>query len=600
MKKLEGKSQDVLVENVSKIKELFPEVFEEGKINFDYLKKVLGDFIDSENEKYSFSWNGKSDAIKTALRQTSSTLRPDKESSKNWDNTENLFIEGDNLEVLKVLQDTYRNKIKMIYIDPPYNTGKDFVYNDNFDDTTLSYKEKTSQAMVSNADTSGRYHTNWLNMMYPRLRLARNLLTENGVIFISIDDNECSNLKKICDEIFGEENFINTIIWQRASGGGNAKGIVTGHDYILVYQKDIKNIIDYKGDPIDKSRFSKDKIVKINGEECFVNDDVIRKVFGKYAEGIERRCYYEELSEYKNEKQIKEIEDKIKSKEYFLIKQSNGKHFIAEYIKSGTRKKMYSIIQGILNNQGPEDLINIGMNPLFFDYPKPVNLIKKIISTISEKDGFYLDFFAGSASTAHAIMELNAEEGGNKKFIMVQLPEEIDKESKAFKAGYKYISEISMERIRLAGEKIKKENKDKEGIEKLDIGFKSFKLDSTNIVLWDEKTKDLQGSLLEQINSIKPDRKIDDVLYEILLKYGIDLSTPITEEKINNKKVYSIAGGFLLICLEKDIDLETISKIAEKKPQRVVFYDHGFKDDMVKINAEQTLKKAGIEDIRII
>lgn len=607
---------DLTEGNIEKIKELFPNVVTEKEgddgaiekaVDFELLRQMLSkELVEDDNERYRLDWPGKKASLLKANTPITSTLRPDRESSVNFDTTENVFIEGDNFEVLKVLQESYLGKIKMIYIDPPYNTGKDFVYRDNRTVSKEDYEEELGVEdeeggkLFRNTDTNGRFHSDWLSMMYERLVVARDLLKDDGVIFVSIDDNEVTNLKKICDEIFGEENFINTIIWQRASGGGNAKGIVTGHDYILVYQKDIKYIIDYKGDPIDKSRFSKDKIVKIDGEECFINDDVIRKVFGKYDEGVERRCYYEELSEYKNVKQIKEIEDKIKSKEYFLIKQSNGKHFIAEYIKSGTRKKMYSIIQGILNNQGPEDLINIGMNPLFFDYPKPVNLIKKIVSTVSEKDGFYLDFFAGSATTAHAILDLNAEDDGNRRFIMIQLQEETDKDSEAYKAGYKYISDIAMERIRLAAKKILKENKDKlkERETPFDIGFRVYKTDTTNMkdVYYHPSAVD-QKDLFNQVSNIKEDRNPEDLLTQVILDLGLTLDLPIEKKKIKGNDVYFVSNNALIACFDDKIDFSIIDEIAKSEPLKVVFKDASFKEEQDRTNVETKFKRLSPDTI---
>lgn len=607
MKKLEGKSQDILEDNISKIKELFPEVFEEGKIDFEQLKKILGNFVDSENEKYSFTWNGKSEAIKTALRPTSATLRPDKESSKNWDKTENIFIEGDNLEVLKVLQDTYRNKIKMIYIDPPYNTGHDFVYNDDFKESEVDYRERTNQAMVSNPQTNGRYHTDWLNMMYPRLRLARNLLKDDGVIFISINDNEIVNLKKVCDEIFGEDN-VEIMIWKKVENDSGKLKITyrfrTEHEYILVgyknkektffkkflAERNYKNI--YNNPDNDPRGEYKQGIISTTEEKSTVNGKNYYKVITPSGKEFIRqwRCDSEEFQKLRDDNRI------------YFGKKGDSVPSLKVFINEMGENTPVSILEGY----GTAKTAGLDLIELFksenkvFDYPKPVSLIKHLIQISSELDSLVLDFFAGSGTTAQALLDLNADDEGNRKFIMVQLPEETDKDSEAHKAGYKYISDISMERIRRAGEKIIEENKDKEGIDKLDIGFKAFKLDSTNITLWDENSRDLEGTILGQIESVKPDRSSDDVLYEVLLKYGIDLSTPITEERINGKKVYSIAGGYLLACLDKEVDLETISKIAEKKPQRVVFYDHGFKTDMVKLNAEQTLKKAGIEDIRII
>lgn len=640
MNKLNGQSKDILEENVSKIKELFPEAFEEGKINFDSLKKLLGNFIDADNEKYSFAWNGKNKAIKTALTPTSATLRPDRESSKSWDSTENIFIEGDNLEVLKVLQDTYRNKVKMIYIDPPYNTGHDFVYSDNFNDTVADYKERTNQAMVSNADTNGRYHTNWLNMMYPRLRLARNLLTDDGVIFISIDDNEIANLRKLCDEILGEENFIGILVWEKKKKGAFLSGNLTNiKEYIIIYSKNNKSFAGLIGEtarqeetyPVIKttntrgtrkikkgilSKFSEEnhlvskgsRISAGNMEMILLDDMVIENNELKFDVRVDSNWIYSQklLDEYADSKELYITQDlyfrrivtdpREKKLKDILFRVGENDISGADFVLN---ENLFSDGWGT-NEDGNNELHQLMGVQNLFDFPKPSKLLSKLFFSLNDKETTVLDFFSGSGTTAHSIINLNAQDGGSRKWICVQIPERADEKSEAYKAGYKYISDISKERIRRAGEKIKSDNKDKEGIDKLDVGFKAFTLDSTNLTLWDEKTQDLQTSLLEQINSTKNGRTQEDVLYEVLLKYGVDLATPITEESINSKKIYSIAGGYLLVCLDKDIDLKTVTEIAKKKPERVVFYDHGFKDDMVKINAEQTLKKAGIEDIRVI
>jgi adenine-specific DNA-methyltransferase len=600
--KVDLNSKDIKSENINRLKELFPEIVTEGKIDFDKLKLTLGEEIDLEKEKYGMMWAGKARCFQIIQDRTTGTLKPVREESVDFDTTKNLFIEGDNLEVLKILQKSYFEKIKMIYIDPPYNTGKDFVYKDKFGQQLEEYLKLTNQVdsegkkLSTNTDSDGRYHSNWMNMMYPRLYLARNLLKEDGVIFISIDDNEVDNLKKICNEIFGEENFVNTIIWQRASGGGNAKGIVTGHDFVLVYQKNIVKLIDYKGDEIAENRFSKDKIVKKGEQTFYINDDVIRKKFGKYDEGIERRCYYEELSEYKNATQIDEIEAKLKSGEYFLLKQNNNKHFIATLIEKGTRRKLYSIIQGVLNNQGFGDFKRINFNPLFFDYPKPVNFMKKLISAMPEKKGIILDFFAGSATTAHAVLDLNKEDKGNRKFICVQLPEATKEDSEAFKAGHKNICEIGKERIRRVITKIKEEQKQQKLSEdnKLDLGFKVFKLDRSNFKTWNGFTKDIQTTLTDNIEQIKQSTDKEAILYELLLKEGFSLTEDITKLQVSDKQVYSINidESKLLICLEDKLTLDLFKELKKLNPTTVIVLDKGFNEnDQLKTNAVELLTK---------
>ncbi|NCS98862.1 site-specific DNA-methyltransferase [Candidatus Parcubacteria bacterium] len=631
MKKLDGKSKDILDDNVSKIREMFPEVFEEGKIDFEYLRKILGDAVDSNNEKYSFTWNGKSDAIKTALKPTTATLRPDKESSKNWDTTENLFIEGDNLEVLKVLQDSYRNKVKMIYIDPPYNTGHDFVYNDKFNDTVEDYKERTEQAMMSNADSSGRYHTNWLNMMYPRLRLARNLLKDDGAIFISIDDNEVANLRKICDEIFGENNFVNAIAVKMSE----TSGVKMSHsdnrlpkikEYVLIYSKNYKKI-NFNSVKLHKSDEPKkiEKYLKYYSKIIEnLNDDPSKWSIIDIKKYIEKNSIEikddSELNEFKF-KNANRIVYRTNNKAFEGLKFDNpinkvisstgieyiwweGKQmlFLSDYLEEGLCD-LWTHISTININKESHGI------PTYINGQKPRELIELCASLVLDQDDLALDFFAGSGTTADAILKFNTDNDRKNKFIMVQIPEKIEttsgmnsKTKNTTKQLMSFLDEINRPHFltEIGKERIKRSNnKFKQPFEEC-RGFKVFKLDSTNLTQWDSQTEDLGKTLEESINSAKSDRTQEDVLYEVLLKYGINLTTPILEEEINDKKIFSIAGGFLLVCLEKDVDLDTISKIAEKKPERVVFYDHGFKDDMTKLNAEQTLKKAGVEDIRII
>ena len=641
MEKMDGKTMDIAAENVGKLKELFPEAFtEEGttdehgctqinkRIDFDVLKELLGEYVSDKDERYSFTWNGKSKARMIAQTPSTGTLRPCKEESVDWDTTQNIFIEGDNLEVLKLLQKSYHKKVKMIYIDPPYNTGKDFVYKDNFKDNIKNYKEITGQVdgegrnLSNNPETSGRYHTDWLNMMYPRLKLARSLLKDDGVIFISIDDNEVSNLRKMCDEIFGEENCFADMIVIRAEGGGLAKRVVKGHDNLLVYAKDVN-----KCNGIFKPKDIRGKIVEVEGQEFWIEEDWLRREFGKYG-----TCLYEEIEEIKGIEKKKEIDKGIEDGIYRLIPKENG-HIVGRLRaldEDGT--KFYSILKH-LNKKGIESLEALGMNT-YFDFPKPLSLLQELVlgTTLFTKSNaeIVLDFFSGSATTAHAVMQQNVKDGGNRKFIMIQLPETTDKKSEAFKAGYKTIADISKERIRRAAAKIKKENQpqintDKHGSEsdlfgqsgeknnlrqsaksadKLDLGFKVFKLDSTNIKPWEADFDMDEEFLNKMIGNIKEDRREEDVLYEILLKYGLDLTLPITEHAIAGQKVFDIGMGALIICLADAISLEVVEGIAMLKDElnpeiiRVVFKDSGFKDDVVKTNAVQILKTAGIVDVR--
>lgn len=618
--KLESKTADLIAENITKLRELFPEAFSEGKIDFEALKLVLGDEVETEDERYSFTWHGKTDAIKLALKQSTGTLKPCKEESKDWDTTKNIFIEGDNLEVLRILQASYRNKIKMIYIDPPYNTGNDFIYEDDFKDPIKNYKEKIGEVGKANPETAGRYHTNWLNMMYPRLRLARNLLKEDGVIFISIDDNEVHNLRKICDEIFGEENFVASIIWQKKfSRANDATYFSTMHDYILCIAK--KNILSDHGgwrinllprtiddangyanpDEDDRGPWTSVVLSAKSGSENLKYE--IETPSGRVCRPPDGR--YWSVNKQK-------FDELVRDRRIWFGVNGDGipriKTFFSE-VQDGLRpNSLWLHSEAGHNQEGKQEVKKLFEDKGFFDGPKPVRLLEMILKlALSDGDDIVLDFFAGSGTTAHAVMALNAEDGGNRRCISVQIPEMVDEKSEAYKAGYKTIADISKERIRRAGEKIKAEKQTDQGDlfnqdsgTELDIGFKVFKLEETNFTQWDDKMTDAKSALLKSVQALKPDCTQEDALYEILLKYGVDLSLAIQELTIKGKKVYSLADNYLLICLEKELDLETIEEIAKLNPERVVFYDNGFKDDVVKLNAGETLKKFGVKDIRVI
>ena len=629
---LTGKTPDIAEENIKKLKQIFPEVVTEGKIDFDKLRQLLGEYVDDSNERYNFTWNGKGRALRLSQTPSLGTLRPCKEESKNWDTTQNLYIEGDNLEVLKLLQKSYYGKIKMIYIDPPYNTGKDFVYKDDFHDSIENYKRITGQVdgngkpISTNAETSGRYHTDWLNMMYPRLRLARNLLTDDGAIFISIDDNEIHNLRKICDEVFGEGNFIAQFVWIKKKKGSHlSKTTRSMTEYVLCYSKIVENIELYgedaysdKQQPLAKRTNSiKQLIFPKNVVKTTLNDGVYKA--NKYGEGTSALTFKKDIIVSNGI-----VKSEIVVEGPFVWTQTK----LDEELKSGTianlsRKFGFNVLRANQSEKikRPSTLIdnkiNVGTNEdaykeaieLFgqegiMSYPKPISLIKFLVKTITyfDKDAIVLDFFSGSATTAHAVMQLNAEDGGNRKFIMVQLPEPTDEKSEAYKAGYKNICEIGKERIRRAGEKIKEENKDKENIENLDVGFKVLKLDTSNIRKWQPDYDSLEQSLLEYIDNFVEGRTELDVVYEIMLKYGLDLTYPVDEFTIEQKKVYSIGFGMLMICLDNEITTEVakgiIAKIKELSPEssRVVFKDNGFKTDSNKTNIKEILKSGGIEE----
>jgi adenine-specific DNA-methyltransferase len=612
---------DIVADNISKLKELFPEAFTEGKVDFDALKEVLGNYIDGREERYSFTWNGKSKARMLAQTPSTGTLRPCKEESVDWDTTQNLFIEGDNLEVLKLLQKSYHKKVKMIYIDPPYNTGKDFVYKDNFKDNIRKYKEITGQLdgdgrnLSSNPETSGRYHTDWLNMMYPRLKLARNLLKDDGIIFISIDDNEVCNLRKICDEIFGEENFIDPVVWKKRYGGGaKEKYLVALHEYALMYAKS-KDSLDNLYIPlpeasIDRYYKNKDQYYEERGgyrthplEAMKSFDDRDNLNFPIPAPNGEMVWPKRQWRWSKDR-----VDLALENNEIEFSQDKDGSWTLSskQYLRDESgeirKTKPFSIIDDVYTQHGTNQFVELFGNAKIFDFPKPSKFLFKLIEIgfNSTEDNIILDFFAGSASTAQALMEYNSSYKTTNRYVLVQLPELCEEGSYAHKSGYKNIAEISKERIRRAAAKIKEENPNYQG----DLGFKVFKLDSTNIKPWELDFDLTEQDLEDQISNIKHGREDVDVLYEVLLKYGLDLTLPITEHSVAGHKVFDIGLGALMICLSDDITLDVVEGIAklkdELKPEimRVVFKDAGFADDVVKTNAVQILKQAGIEDVR--
>ena len=596
--KLNGESKDMVQDNVSKLKEIFPEIVTEDKIDFDKLKLILGNNIDENPEKYNFTWPGKTQAIRESQKQSNGTLRPCKEESKNWDSTENLYIEGDNLEVLKLLQKSYYGKIKCIYIDPPYNTGNDFIYSDNYKDNLENYLKLTGQIveegeresigikLSTNPETAGRYHSNWLNMMYPRLKLARNLLKDDGFIFISIDDNEQENLKKVCEEIFGEENFIASLIRQTRKGGGSmSKYISSDHDYILVFCKNISKLNRFYI-PYDKNYIKRYKEEDSKGK--FFWDTFARNRQGSSNSYVITAPDGEKLINswiYKEDKFKKLLdEDEIRFK-----KLNNGWSVQVKQRINNQGQIMRSLINDFTNEYGTK-VINELLGKEIFSYVKPVELIKHLIFTIEENDEIILDFFSGSATTAHSVIEFNNDNKTNHRFIMVQIPEETDEKSKAFNAGYKNICEIGKERIRRTGDNIVEES----GNQDLDIGFKVFKLDSSNLEKWDPDYNNIQSSLT--IDNIKKDRTNEDLVYEIMLKYGIDLTYPIQQE--NN--IYSIGFGALVICLDnnitKDITNDILKFTNDSSTSRVVFKDSGFKSDANKTNIKEILRNKNINE----
>ena len=607
MEKISDCSLNLEKKNVEKLKNLFPEAVQEGVVNYDILKSLLGsELFGGGQEHYQFTWNGKYQSIKNAQTPSSATLIPCKNKSKNWDDTENLYIEGDNLEVLKQLQKTYYGKIKMIYIDPPYNTGNDFVYNDSFSNSIENYKTQTNQVSSSNPESNGRFHTDWLNMMYPRLLLAKNLLSDDGVIFISIDDHEIVNLENICNEIFGESNRIATICHKSRASISNDKIVSSNHNFIAFYAKNIT--------VIEKNR----KLIGVDPVlDNFNYDDNDGK--GEYrlvpvdGPGGEKKGnpFYEFLGIANYWRFSKETMTE-KYKNGYVVKRGNSLY--QKYYKSDAMKTRRTVTTwwddaGLTSTATTK--LKALMNGPSFDTPKPIELIVRMLKMITydDKESFILDFFSGSATTAHAVMKLNAEDGGNRKFIMIQLPELCNEKSEAYKAGYKNICDIGEERIRRAGEQIKSEWEKENPSDGLfgseeqfttDIGFKVFKLDSTNVNEWDPNMKLDEKELAMRLGEVfKEDRSKEDILYEIMLKYGV-FDKQVEEININGKTMYRVGKRYMIVCLEDSITSEDVKAIGELSPKTVIFNEAGFRDDNEKINATYNLKQCGVEDIKCI
>ena len=610
--KLDGMSMNIEQTEMEKLKAVFPQCFAEGKLDIDKLLSLCGEYIDNDFEKYKFEWKGKIEALKLAQKRSTGTLRPCKAESVNFDETKNLYIEGDNLEVLKLLQTAYYNKIKMIYIDPPYNTGSDFVYEDDFADPMARYKEVTQQTTKSNAETMGRYHTNWLNMMYPRLRLAHNLLTQDGVIFISIDDNEVINLRKLCDEIFGEENFVGNVIWERAFAPKNdAKYFSASHDYILVYAK---NITDFKIGKLPRTeeanaRYSNpdnDPRGPWTADNLTVktysanNDYPITTPGGRVVNPSHGSCW-----RVSKERFQELVED---NRVYFGDEGNNVprlKRFLSE-IQSGMTPTTLWKFQDVGHNQeGRQELKKVFDGKGYFDGPKPTRLMNRVLQIANVKDDdIVLDFFSGSATIAHAVMLYNKENKHNLKYLCVQLPEKCDEKSEAYKDGYKTICDIGKDRIRRAGSKILEESKQVElgeEAQELDVGFKVFKLDTSNLKTWDgTPIQDTQIDLFYErlnamIDTVKDDRTDMDVVYEVMLKMGIPLDVEVQYMEINDKIAYIVGDFILMICLADKITAEDIEAMAQYAPAKIICAEAGFADDSALSNAHYILKDRAIE-----
>ena len=626
MDKLRMQSSNGVEDNITKIAQLFPDCVTEtvdersGQpkhlIDFEKLKQNLSDSVMSERaERYQFTWPDKSKAILLANSPINATLRPCREDSVDFDNTQNLYIEGDNLDVLKCLKETYLHKVKMIYIDPPYNTGNDFVYEDDFAQSSEEYLANSGQfdeqgnRMFTNAESNGRFHTDWHNMIYPRLKVARDLLTDDGVIFISIDDNEVENLRKVCDEVFGEQNFVDCLHWKKKKQPSFlAKHTAKVMEYVIVYAK---NTFKLEKLSVEKVSDSNKKVININNK---ISSRIFKpgvRVKSEEQTGIIKAGVYTGRSmdvEYKNDiyyengRTTNEVE--VVSK--FSDSQSNIDTFIQKDLLYITKnfllrrdvgeeaaEKRKSITDLLLNDYGDNQESDKEFLELFdkkyFDYTKPIKLIYNLVKSNFTEEGIILDFFSGSATTAHAVMQLNSEDGGNRKFIMVQLPEKTDEKSEAFKAGYKNICEIGKERIRRAGKKIKEESP--LTTQDLDTGFRVLKLDSTNMQDIYYSPKDIsQADLFSQVDNVKPDRTGEDLLFQVMLELGATLDSKIETTTVAGKTIYNVAEGYLVACFDPDVTDDVVKYIAQMQPAYAVLRDTSMKDDSTATNFEQIFK----------
>lgn len=645
MEKLKMHSPDLSQENIAKIRELFPGCVTEARddktgklrlaVDFDQLRQELSDHIvEGPQERYRLDWPGKREALLASNAPIAKALRPHRKESLNFDETENIFIDGDNLEALRLLQDCYLGRIKMIYIDPPYNTGNDFIYNDDFSDSAEEFLKKSSQAseegdlLIANPESNGRFHSDWLSMIYPRLRLSRNLLTDDGVIFISIGNAELHNLKKVCDEVLGQENYIVTFSRMMKSGGAKGRFYTPNLDYILVYAKSIENT-KYFRVPLTKEQIERfynkkqdggPRSGEIYGEErlykasldprpnqryyikCPDGSFVIppgvnfprkvsegEKVKPTAEDGVWKWTYERYIQEYRlgnivfKETGTSALVDEFgRQSKYNLY----NKLWLVEQQEKGAVPSNF--IQNFENRQSSSELKKLEIP---FDFAKPVGLISYLqeVAGVRGKD-FVLDFFAGSASTAHSVIKLNSEDGGGRKFIMVQIPESCDEESEAFKAGYKNISEISKERIRRAGKKILEGDCHPDW--NRDVGFRVLKVDTSNMKdVYYRPDQLSQADLFESVDNVKPDRTAEDLLFQVLVDWGVDLSLPIRRETLHGKTVFFVDDNALVACFDQGISEELVKELAKAEPLRVVFRDNGFASDALKINVEQIFRQ---------
>ena len=601
MEHLRMTSRDLVQDNVEAIGKLFPNCIKEVRdslvgalsIDFDALKQELShSLIEGRTERYEFNWPGKRAAALLANTPIEATLRPCREESVNFDTTENLYIEGDNLDVLKLLCDNYRGKIKMIYIDPPYNTGNDFIYEDDFAQAGEDYNDVSGDydnqgnRLRKNTDTSGRYHTDWLNMIYPRLKVAYKLLRDDGVVFISIDDNEVANLRKICDDVFGEYNFVAQFVWKSKLGKvGTASTVSSVHEYILCFSKNI-NYVQFK--MIETQNEGRKENLRQWGQADRREDRP--SMF--YPITLNGKTVYpikDDGTEGRWRVSVETAKELLRKGE-LVLGEKDGKDNIYRIFPAGITRTSYSSL--LLDDIGTTAKGTITLQSLslgkYFDYPKPVELLNRFLILITKEDDIILDFFSGSATTAHAVMQLNADDGdnGHRKFIMVQLPEECAPDSEAAKAGYKNICEIGKERIRRAGKKIAEENAT--NAPNLDIGFRVLKLDSSNMADVYYRPSELkQGMLNLQEDNVKPGRTAEDLLFQVMLEKDIPLSSKIETEKVAGKTIFNVADGYLLACFDKGVTDDVVTAIAKKQPVHAVFRDAGMATDSTAINFDQ-------------
>ncbi len=638
----EAQSADLLADNIAKLRALFPELVTEtlkgGKaeavINVDVLKALVGDATATDaEEKYGLNWHGKRRARQLALTPSTGTLRPCPDESVDWDNTQNLMIEGDNLEVLKLLQKSYAGKVKLIYIDPPYNTGKDFVYPDNFQDNIKNYLELTGQVeggakISSNTEASGRFHTDWLNMMYPRLKLARNLLREDGLIFISLDDSEIAAARKMCDEVFGEENFVDCMIWKKRYGGGaKEKYLVTLHEYVLVYARSLDEIPEIEV-PLSESSVERYYTLR---DEFFEERGPYRTHPLEAMKSFEDRpnlCFPipapdgSLLTPKRQWRWSKErMQEALERGEVAFNKSKDGSWSASskQYLKDSdgeTRSaKAFSIIEGIYTQMGTAETVEMFGDARVFSFPKPTAFVQRLVevATSQDPDALVIDFFAGSGTTGHAVFSQNCTDSGKRKFILIQLPEPLSTDNREQETAANYcdqlgrprrISELTKERLRRAGAKVKADNPMFSG----DTGFRVFKLDTSNIRAW-QPSGNLAQDLVDHMSHLNEGRSNDDVLYELLLKLGLDLCVPMEQRNIAGKTVHSIGGGTLMACLDDSISAQDAEALAlgmaawrvEQQTAgdtTAVFRDSAFENDVAKSNLAAILAQHGVAQVR--